>query len=248
MAARQQWKAPVRLVPMIRFHSSWLSSATGCPRPTPALFTSTSSPPKRDTAVWTARPTDEGSRTSQVMASTRAGSPHASASACSARATPLSLVPVTATRSPRARSRRASAWPIPRVPPVMSETRDIGKAYYNACVRIVILGAGEIGRRSPGNWGGRRGAPDRARGPRGQRREGQGTGHRAGGARRGYETAVTGTDDESVVTGATAVVVTDRHGAPPAEWAGDEGLPCSDGCRGCAARRRSSVPASGRAR
>lgn len=39
-----------------------------------------------------------------------------------------------------------------------------------------------------------------------------------------YVTRVTGTDDETVVTGAAAVVLADTHGQPAAEWSGEAGL------------------------
>ena len=55
---------------MMRSHSSWGISAIGTPTPTPALLTSTSSPPNFATAVRTASSAEAASRTSQTIAAT----------------------------------------------------------------------------------------------------------------------------------------------------------------------------------
>lgn len=47
--------------------------------------------------------------------------------------------------------------------------------------------------------------------------------HQAG-AVEGCRTQIAGTADLAAVVGATLLVVADRHGRPPAEWRGDEGL------------------------
>ena len=54
MAALVPRKTPVELMSITRFHSSSVTSSTRPGPPTPALFTRTSSLPKRLTAVFTA--------------------------------------------------------------------------------------------------------------------------------------------------------------------------------------------------
>ena len=114
---------------------------------------------------------------------------------------------------------------MPRVPPVISVTWDIGKAYYNACVRIVILGAGEIGAAAARQLA----AAGVARrvvlvDPAASVAAGKALDIAQAAPVDRYETAVSGTDDESVVAGASLVLIADRHGAPPVEWTGDQGL------------------------
>ncbi len=101
----------------------------------------------------------------------------------------------------------------------------MGKAYYNACVRIVVLGAGDVGaavaqQLAAANVISHVVLMD----PAGSVATGKALDIAQAGPVDGYVTRVTGTDDETVVTGAAAVVLADAHGQPAVEWSGEAGL------------------------
>jgi hypothetical protein len=65
-ASRVQKNTPFTLVSITVSQSATLISATGANRPTPALFTSTSRPPKSASTAANSAATDSGRRTSQA--------------------------------------------------------------------------------------------------------------------------------------------------------------------------------------
>jgi hypothetical protein len=106
-----QCMGPERLVFRTAFQSLRLSRCSRRPRCSPALLTSTSTPPQAEATRSTAARTCVGSVTSAAMAS--ASGPSSRASSASS-----TFLAKTATRSPRATATRAVAKPTPRDPPV----------------------------------------------------------------------------------------------------------------------------------
>jgi hypothetical protein len=115
-AARVSRNGAVRLTRMTRSHSaSDTSAAADIPSMMPALFTSTSSPPKVSTAAATTCSTTAGSLRSPVTAT--AVPPAASISATTALAV-SALTSATTTLAPSPANRSAAARPMPEPAPV----------------------------------------------------------------------------------------------------------------------------------
>src|SRR5215207_9211194 len=116
-------KTPVRLMSMIRCHSSVVRSAVGvwdCS--TPALLNATSSRPKASTVRASAAWTSSSRVTSQVSASARP--PFCSMSRAVSR-TSSSGMPATATAAPSAAKARAVVRPMPLPAPVTKATLSV---------------------------------------------------------------------------------------------------------------------------
>src|SRR5262245_2128931 len=100
---------------MVASQSASVVSTNGLPAPpTPALLTSTSSPPSALAAPSTTRRQPATCMRSPAAATARSPA----FSSASALATDSGLLPFTATRAPAARNASTAARPIPRVPPV----------------------------------------------------------------------------------------------------------------------------------
>ena len=119
---------PQRLVPMIFFQAS-SGPKTPVPGPMPALFISTSAPPKRSpTAASSA--CRSASRLTSVSIAITASAPPGAASATAAAAASSRSAPRSAmqTRSPIAAKRVAAASPMPEAPPVTTATASLVSA------------------------------------------------------------------------------------------------------------------------
>ena len=137
-----------------------------------------------------------------------------------ARATPLAVVPVITTLWPLASSRIASAWPMPRVPPVMRATCDIGIQSYCDHRRS---GRGEIGAAvarqvAVADIAARVVLVDEA----GAVARGKALDMAQAAPVDRHSTALSGTDDVTAVVGAGIIVMADRHA--DGEWSGEAGL------------------------
>ncbi len=119
--ARVSRKGAVRLTRMTRSHSASLTSASADIRSMiPALLTSTSTPPKRSTAVATTASTTDCSLRSPVTATAM---PPASLISSTTARTPSALRSAATTRSPWAAKVSAVARPMPEPAPVTMTPR-----------------------------------------------------------------------------------------------------------------------------
>lgn len=133
-AARTVWYVPSRFTSTVRVMTSGSPPSRGSCAATPALATTTSSPPRSSARASTARCTASPSRTSH----TRHGAPPHIVATCSSSSRSS---PSSATRAPRAYRRRARDAPIPRAAPV-TRTRRPSRRSSSAClvpVRAIAL-------------------------------------------------------------------------------------------------------------
>jgi len=117
----EQKKTPVRFTSRTSCQSSASIASAGTFRVMPALFTSTSTPPKRSTVRSMSSHTDDSSATSTGIAAV--STPVASATALAARSPASSSRFATTTSAPASASARAIALPMPRLPPVTTAVR-----------------------------------------------------------------------------------------------------------------------------
>src|SRR5262245_15510319 len=119
MAAFVPRKTPLAFTSMTRSHSAAVVSSSRPAAPTPALLTSTSSFPKRRSAVATARSQSLSlvtSRLTNTASPPLAPIPAATAAPSASRMSPMTI------RAPSCAKSRASTAPIPRAPPLMRAT------------------------------------------------------------------------------------------------------------------------------
>src|SRR5215510_8041655 len=119
MAAFVPRKTPLAFTSMTRSHSAAVVSSSRPAPPTPALLTSTSSFPKRRSAVATARSQSLSLVTSSLTNTASpplAPIPAATAAPSASRMSPMTI------RAPSCAKSRASTAPIPRAPPLMRAT------------------------------------------------------------------------------------------------------------------------------
>ena len=120
MACLVPRKTPSTLTDMLLRQLSSVTSGSGSMMPTPALFTSTSRPPKRSTMAGIAASQSASWVTSR--ATNIVSAPPAESSAASA-SPPSRSISASATGAPSAASARAQALPMPFAAPVTSATR-----------------------------------------------------------------------------------------------------------------------------
>ena len=120
MACLVPRKTPSQFTDMLLRQLSSVTSGKGSMMPTPALFTSTSRPPKRSTIAGIAASQSASLVTSRAM--NIASAPSAASAAASA-SPPSRSISASAIGAPSAASARQHALPIPFAAPVTSATR-----------------------------------------------------------------------------------------------------------------------------